>query len=162
MENNKPKTSDRINNLEKSVQALSQANLGMAQALENQRRVVVSLSEKLEAIFYLSENMKQITEKDVDDYITEQKTTELKREVEQAILNGQLKPAKAVGTNSFVVVKEMDKTSKEVTQPRAQIAIAFMPDEVKNDFTGKKVGDKIDKGNVIIELTEVYDIVEAK
>jgi hypothetical protein len=160
IQNNKPKTSERLETMEKAVISLSQANLGMAQQIENIRRVTVDLAEKLEAVFYLTENNIQPTEKNVEKHLTEVKTQELKASVDQGLANGEIKKAKVVGNNGFVVIKETDKESNEVTQPRAQVAVAFMPDDVKNDFLGKKVGDKIEKEDVIIEILEVYDLVK--
>jgi len=160
MQSNKPKISERVEALELSVENLSAANLGMAQALENQRRVVVSLAEKMDAIFYLSSANQPITEEAVDARVIDLKEKELKAETEQALTNGDIKPAKVVGNQSFVVVRELDKDTKKVIQPRAQIALAYMPDEVKDDFLGKKKGDKIENGNVIIEIIEVYDFVK--
>ena len=156
---NKPKISDRVEKLESQLELLSQGMLGISHTLENQRLAILSLSQKIEAMVYLAERNEKLDEERIQKRIVEANIEGMKTELEKAKADGHLVDAKVIGTESFVVIRELDKDSGKVVQDRTQIAIKNLPQEISSDFIGKKVGDKIEKDTVIIEITELYDLV---
>ena len=150
---------ERLSSLEEQVRSLHESNLAMATISENQRLSIVELADKMDALIYLVERDAKIDEKTIADRRRDFALENMKKDISDALDKGALIAAEVVGNRSFIVVEEKDKDGK-VIQPRAQVAIINLPEEIKNDFIGLSKGAIVKKEEVDIELQEIYDIAD--
>lgn len=158
-EEKKLNTKERMQKMQEQIQQLHTANVALASSQENMRISVIYLQDKFDALVSLLEEGNEVNiKKAVDDRVVENNINVLKREVQDAVEKGALTSTEVAGPRSFVVAKETNKDTGEIEQPRVQIALTAMPEEIQQDFLGKVVGDVIEKEENIIEIQEIYDI----
>jgi len=152
------KIKDQVKALETQVEKLHNANLALATQVENLRVSTLYLQDRLEAVVALSEREEPMTKEGVEQEVINSNIVKLKSEVQQAVDQGALERVDMISHRSFVVAKETDKKTGKIVQPRVQVSMMSMPNEVQDDFVGKSVGDVIEKDDALIEVQEIYDI----
>ena len=156
---NKKTAKERLDSLEEQVMDLHHSNLALATITENQRLAVVELSDKLDALIFLSEREGKVSEETIKEQRKTNAIENMKSDINEAIEKGALTKVEVVGSRSFIVVQEKDKKGN-IVQERAQVALMNMPPEIKDDFLGLNKGAIVEKEEVNIELQEIYDIAE--
>jgi hypothetical protein len=160
----------RIADLEKvvvqiyqSVDSISTALNGMGaqlQGMSSLPEAVKHLNRVVQAMVNLSTADTKITAPSVNDEIRKLNVEEMKEGVEQFVKNGSLVPTNAVAADSFVVGRETNSEGKEL-YIRRQLAVGSMPPEYQQKIIGAKVGDLVDtEANVVLEVQEIYQIVQ--
>ena len=106
---NKKTAKERLDSLEEQVMDLHHSNLALATITENQRLAVVELSDKLDALIFLSEREGKVSEETIKEQRKTNAIENMKSDINEAIEKGALTKVEVVGSRSFIVVQEKDK-----------------------------------------------------
>lgn len=82
-----------------------------------------------------------------------------KEALDKAIEAGQVTAAEVVSPNSLIVGVERDPEGKVLGTGRLQARIQKLPEPLRGEIIGKKVGDKIVSPDGELELTGIFDSV---
>jgi hypothetical protein len=155
--------SQRLLNLEMVVN-------GQAQYLEKAQNAfsaidssLKNLAQVIDAMIDLLAKGEQVTQKAIQEYITEKNVQNLKANIDTLAKEGFLAPAEVIDEKSYVVVEEYDKTGGLV-QPRLQFPMSSTEgnEALRNKLLGAKVGDLIvtEENQLDMKITEVFVITE--
>lgn len=151
----------RLEALEHSA-ALADQTLGnFATNLQTVINALTLMSKKLEAVIRLGNEGKSVNSVNVAAEIVQMNVQELVEKVEDLKKKGLAVVSDTVQENSFVVGRELDPETREVTNQRMQFPLFSLKKEKKSMLVGKKPGDivQLESGRNLLELLEVYSIV---
>lgn len=155
--------SQRLMGLEQSVRLLDQALANMANQMEVLRNGMLLINDKQTAIVTALSTGQAVNNQSLDTIVEQQKVEDMKTKIAGLVANNQLKASTdPVDDMSFVVVREINKESGEVVNPRLQFPIRTLNKESMEKIVGKKAGDSVsfvDGNPAIVEIEEVYTIV---
>lgn len=152
----------RLEGLEQAAIALDNAVRQVVLTQENIAQALKLLANKVDAIVKASNADQPLNDEVLSQIMVQNNVEELRRRVEDMKTLGLLKQVESLPKNGFVVGREVDPESKEVQNPRVQIAVSALSEESQAKIVGSKPGDLIDfgKDKLAVEIEEVYEIVE--
>ncbi len=157
MSNPKQRTaSERIEDLENAMLGAFQNLDSMMKDLDLVKKATQLLNGKIDAVIKAG----SISDQAVSDAMVEAKANILKSKVDDMVASKILVAEDAVTATSFVVGRELDK-SGTVMDPRVQIAIGNIPEDLQNKLVGTIAGQIVDmgEGNHDFQIIETYSIV---
>jgi hypothetical protein len=151
----------RLETLENSAALTDQALSNVATNLQTVINALTLMSKKLEAVIRLGNEGKPVNSANVAAEIVEMNVQELVEKVEDLKKKGLAVATDIVQENAFIVGRELDPETREVTNRRMQFPLFSLKKEKKSLLVGKKPGDvvQLESGRNLLELLEVYSIV---
>lgn len=161
MSEKKLNAAQRLEQLEKSLLLVDQTLHEMYKSIEGLRLAGKTLSNKIDSIVQASSQGLALTEESVNKIMTDNNVEELKGRIEKLKASGALVEASEIGDMSLIVLREIDPETKEVQNPRTQIAFRLLAPPTQEALRSKKSGDVISLGEdkLDIEVMEIYNIV---
>jgi hypothetical protein len=170
---NTPKPSEKLSALEngllgtaKRVGELETLVYSLARENDMIRDAFSLLNQKMNSALELITEGLAPTDENINRKSVEMKVSNLTRLVEDFVADGRLSLSHEVTLNSFVVGRELKKDGT-VANPRFQFPVKGLSEEDQLKIIGKKTGDLLEgpqdqENSLSLEITEVYDIIEAK
>ena len=153
----------RLEGLESAVMTLDAALANLTQTVGTIKQAIKLLSSKVDAVVVAGERKLDLSNSTVESLMIEENVRDLKSRVEGMTASGIVKPAATVGSNGFVVGRELNRESRAVANPRIQFAMRSLSSEaMKSQLLGLAPGALVDFGGEenLLEIEEVYEIVE--
>jgi hypothetical protein len=155
--------SQKLEMLENVAQNQSRQIEIMAEEIDRLSNVMTALAKRINAVVRSGDEGQQISSQQVNKLLVSDAAKELDGKVRFLIEQGVLvlDNENAVGSNSFVVGREVNSEKQEVN-PRVQFAVASLQKEGQDLYIGKKAGDLVtgDGDEISVEIQQVYSIVE--
>lgn len=151
--------SQRIDDMERGLMALYQTADNMARDLMTIKEAIKLLGNKLDSVVKASARGELLSDEVIAKIMVENNVEELKEKVTNLVSQGILVAAEEVGSNSFVVGRELGEDGT-VANPRMQFVVSALQPEVRDKFPSAKVGQVLDlqEGKWKFEIQEVYSI----
>lgn len=137
------------------IERMGQENAILKEALQ-------LVHEKLDATILLQIEGSDLSEDNINKKIVSTKENLLDSRVKEQLELGSIVVAEEIGTNSFVVSRELNKDGS-VENPRLQFLVKPLKEELQNKLIGLKVGELVvsdEEDKLNIEITEIYTILE--
>ncbi len=167
----------KIEDLERVVTALYQANekitnaiqqlAAVGESLQNDNNLMKDalklLNRKVEAIVQVAASGSSINPESVNAAAVKLTVNEMSDQVAGFVKNGHITSSEEVALNSYVVVEELTQDGV-VVNPRVQFRLDSQPKEVQDPLLGKKVGElaNFGEGRYDVRVLEVYSILPPK
>lgn len=150
----------RLEGLEKALQAVDNTLRNLINTQELTHQAIKILGNKVDAVVKIARAGEEFSDVNISAKMVENNVNELKQKVDDMVTSGLLTLSDSVEENSFIVGREIDPDTKQVANPRIQIAMAGLQEGARKQMLGKKSGDIIGFGDnkLSIELEQVYKI----
>lgn len=135
----------------------------LADEIDKVSNLLVTLNKKVNAILEAGD-AGQINKDSVSGILLDKAVNELKNKVTELVNLKAIESRKdglIEDERHFVVSRELDADGN-VVNPRTQFAVISLPEDLRSQFVGKKVGDliKSDDSDVSVEIMEVYKLAD--
>lgn len=151
----------RLEGLEQAAMLLDNTVRQVVMTQENIAQALKLLANKVDAIVKATNAQEPLNDEVISRIMIQNNVEELRRRVENMKAMGTIKAVEALPENGFIVGREIDQETKEVQNPRVQVAVENIAKESREKVIGSKPGDIIDfgKDKLALEVEEVYEIV---
>jgi hypothetical protein len=153
--------SDRLKGLEASINLLDQTLGNATQSLVMLSQKVGQVDDTVEAVVRLSEAGQPINRKSIESMRVEMNMERLEDRINLLVEQGLLSNSETVDRQSFIVGRETNKDTGEVTNPRMQFALQALNEKSQLALEGKKAGDRVqlnENNPIVLEIERVYSI----
>jgi hypothetical protein len=174
-EQKKPKATERLAALEKTILGMSNTLGATARRVGEMELIMFNLSreneilkealsllnEKQLAIVALSSSGQKLSNENINEQVVSMKEAAMGDKIKELESNGEIVAIDVVEENSLIISRELNDKG-EVENPRLQFLVGKLVDELKAKFVGKKAGDLIkgEEGKLDIEIMGIYNFVE--
>jgi len=159
-------TKERIGQFEQSFSFLAQRLMSMEQTIASVAKTMAALITELEEAKVITDKGVMSKIRKMDDEASQGRVTEL-------VKANIIKSTETVDATSLVVVTqhilELNGNLEEISGYRiVEMPGQNTPEEVRQDFLGKKIGDKVEMPSgstdrtVIVTVKEIYNVVEGE
>ena len=135
----------------------------LADEIDKVSNLLLTLNKKVNAILEAGDGG-AINKDSVSGILLDKAVQELKGKVDELVNLKAIEVAKDGSVEDerhFVVAREVDADGN-VVNPRTQFAVISLPEELRKQFVGQKVGDMIksEDSEVSVEILEVYKLAD--
>jgi hypothetical protein len=148
---------EAVNGLVDANRTLALQAASLTLALNGEKKRNNTLRAELGALIEIMGDGGPITRENVKQRVIEASVAELKRKVDELLVNGVLVPTEEIAEDSFVVGHQEDRDGNVVNK-RIQFLVSTFDPETQAKILSKKAGETVDLGEdqPLLYILEVY------